>query len=118
MFTEGMKFSKKSIFVVIVLTFVSTYLTLYTWNAHTVAAGHIHEDPEGKGVDWGATSGSLFPWPRGSGMLPVLVKLNEVDLFIYSYLIKTWGLVGISILMWIGTVLSIFRLIKAQASKC
>jgi len=104
-----MKFSKKLIFIVIVLTLVSTYLTLYTWKAHTVAAGHIYEDPEGKGVYWGATSGSLFPWPKGSGMLPVLVELNEVDLFIYKYLIKPWVLVGLSILAWVGTGLFIFR---------
>ena len=77
---------------------------------HTIASRHIYEGPDGNAVAWRTgPSGSLFPWPRASGMLEILSRINEVDLFIYKYLIKPWVLVGLSILAWLGTGLFIFR---------
>lgn len=70
--------------------------------------------PDGKAVSLRTgPSGSLLPWPREPGMLEALSKINEVDLFIYRCLIKPWVLVGLSMLIWAGTGLSIFKVIKA-----
>jgi len=110
MFGKSMRCYKKSVLVAIVLTFISAYLTLYTWRAHTIATRNIYEDPDGEAVAWtSGPSGSLFPWPREPGIFAVLSTINEVDLFIYNYLIKPWILVGLSILMWIGTGLFVCR---------
>ena len=107
----NVKFSKKAVTVVVLSIFIATYLAGYTIMAHTTAARHIYEDPDGKIVAWrSGPSGSLFPWPREPGMLEVLTKLNDVDLFIYRYFIKTWVLVGLSILMWAVTGLAIFKI--------
>jgi len=98
--------------MVIVLCIISIYLTLYTVMAHTIATRHIYEDAEGKTWWRTAPSGSLFPWPKEPGMLEALSKMDEVDMFIYRFLIKPWILVGLSILMWIVTGLSISRMVK------
>jgi len=112
---EGVRFSKRSVLIVIILAFVSTYLTVYTLEAHTVAARHIYEDPEGEAISWRTgPSGSLFPWPTEPGMLEVLSEIDGVDLFIYRYLIRNWVLIGLSILMCVATGLSIFKVVKAQ----
>lgn len=112
---ENMRFNKKLV-VVAVFTLISIYLTLYTWKAHAVANQHIYEDPGGTVVTWRTgPSGSLFPWPREPGMLQILSKINEVDLLIYRYLIKSWVLVGLSILLWICTGLLIFRVTEVDA---
>ncbi|MGQ9552269.1 MAG: hypothetical protein ACUVUE_07575 [Candidatus Bathycorpusculaceae bacterium] len=108
-----MDFSKKLILVVLGLTIVSIYLTVYTLVAYAVATRYIYEDPNGEVIAWRTgPSGSLFPWPTEPGMLEVLSKVNEVDLFIYRYFIKTWALASLSILMWIATGLAIVRMAK------
>jgi len=42
-------------------------------------------------------------------MLEVLSGINDVDLFIYTYLIKTWILVGLSALAWALTALFVYK---------
>jgi hypothetical protein len=110
MFDEIVRSSRNSIVVAAFLLLLSVYLTLYTWRAHAVASRHILEDSGGEVVAWRTgPSGSLFPWPREPGMLEVLSKINEVDFFIYRCLIKTWLLVGLSILLWVCAGLCIFK---------
>lgn len=111
----NVRISKKSVLVA-VLALISLYLTLYTWKAHSVAAQHICGDPGGTAVTWRTgPSGSLFPWPREPGMLEILSRINEVDLFIYRYLIKSRVLVGSSILLWICTGVFAFKAIGVNA---
>ena len=110
---ESVTFSKKLVLVVFALMIISVYLTGYTLMAHAVATRHMYEDPDGKVIAWrSGPSGSLFPWPTEPGMLEVLSKVNEVDLFIYRYFMKTWVLAGLSIFMWIATSFAIFRMAK------
>jgi hypothetical protein len=59
-------------------------------------------------------SGSLFLWPRESGIFQILSEINEVDFFIYKYLFRTWGLFGLSILLWSCTGLFIFKVIRVK----
>jgi len=81
--------------------------------AHTIAGQHIYE--EGNYIAWrSGPAGSFLPWPREPGPLEVLSSVNEVDTFIYRYLIKSWVLVGLSILAWISTGLFIFKLAKRK----
>ena len=93
--------------LVIALMFFSPFLSLYTVRAHIVAGRHIIEYENN--IYWtSGPSGSLFPWPRepgdqGSTQTGLLVTASEADSFIYTYLIKTWGLIGVSILAWFGT---------------
>jgi len=109
---------KKSVLILIVLCIVSAYLTLYTVEAHTVAARHIYENGWDGITSWRTSpSGSLFPWPKEPGMLEALSKIDEVDLFIYRYLIKPWVLVGLSILMWIVTGLSMSKRVKVMKTR-
>jgi len=111
-----MEFPKKLALMLIVFGIISACLTLYTVKAHTIAMRHIIEDAEGKAVSWRTgPSGSLFPWPREPGMLQVLSKIDEVDLLIYRYLIKPWVLVGSSILIWIVTGLSAFKIVTGSS---
>lgn len=106
---------KKSAVVAAFLIIFSTYLTAYTWKAHTVASRYIIVGLNGAPLAWRtAPSGSLFPWPRQSGMFQMLSDVNEIDFFIYKYLIKTWGLVGLSMLICICTGLFVFRVIKVK----
>ena len=102
MFGESRMFNKKSVAIAIVLVLVSAYLTLYTFKAHTVSMQYIYEDA-GNTLWRRGPAGSLFPWPQEPGMLEIISKIDEVDLFIYSYLIKPGALVGLSILLWFGT---------------
>lgn len=86
----------------------SAYLTVYTVTAYNVATSHIVDIDE---EAWWRTTpgGSLFPWPKESGMLQALSKVNETDLFIYTYLIKSSTLTILSALMWIFAVLCFFK---------
>jgi hypothetical protein len=109
-----MRFNQKAI----VLFLTAAILTSYTIAIHAIADGHMHEDTVTTLVYWtGGPSGSLFPWPKAPGMLDIIIQVNEVDLFIYQYLIKTWALAGLSIVVWIITVLYIFRIIKSTEQK-
>jgi len=91
----------------IALMFFSSFLSLYTVRAHAIADRHIMEYRNN--IVWTSSpAGSLFPCPREhwDQRIPktdFLVKASEVDVFIYRYLIKTWGLAGLSILVWVGT---------------
>jgi hypothetical protein len=49
-------------------------------------------------------------------MLEVLSRINDVDLFIYTYLIKTWIMAGLSALAWAITVLSVYKAAKHNNS--
>ncbi len=109
---EAVRFNRL-VLIVVVLALISTYLTVYTFEAHTIAARHIYEDSESRISYWrSGPSGSLFPWPTRPGQLEVLTRINEVDLSIYTYLIKTWALIGLSILMWALAGLSITKMAK------
>jgi len=104
-----MKSPGKFILLAIVLIAVSTYLTAYTFTAHGVATMHIFEDAEAGVALWrSGPAGSLFPWPREPGMLQVLTEMSEVDTFIYVHFVKSWLLVGASLLLWFVSGLSIF----------
>jgi len=112
-----MRFDKKLVLAAVILISASTYLTLYTWRAHAIAQ-RIMEDSNGNAIAWRTgPSGSLFPWPTAPGMGFILSKVNEVDAFIYKYLIKPLVLVGSSVLMWVVTGFSIFRVIKSEDIK-
>ena len=95
----------------ILLTLLSAYLTIYSYETYVVANSKIIEL---NGEIWWRTtpSGSLFPWPKESGILQALSKVNELDLLIYTYLIKSSALVILSAIMWISSLLSIFKWYK------
>jgi hypothetical protein len=50
-------------------------------------------------------------------MLEVLSRINDVDLFIYTYLIKTWIMASLSALAWAITVLSVYKAAKHNNSQ-
>lgn len=107
---------KRPVAIGVVLIAVSTYLTLYTFEAHRVSMPYIYKDAGN--VLWRrGPPGSLFPCPGEPGMLEMISKLEGVDLFIYSYLIKTWVLVGLSVLLWAFTGLYVRKhFYKTRAS--
>ena len=100
----------KSAVLLIASGFVLTYLTLYAATAQNVAR-HVYEN-DGTVVWRSAPSGSFFPWPREPGMLLILSGMNEVDSFIYTYLIKSWVLVVVTVLLWIVVSLYILTLVR------
>ena len=109
-------FSRRAVFATIVLASISIYLAIYTFEAHSIASRYISSDSH-DAVFWiNGPSGSLFPWPREPGMLQVLSRINDVDLFIYTYLIKTWMLAGLSALVWVITVLFVYKATKHDNS--
>jgi hypothetical protein len=108
---------KKLVVITAILVFTSTFFTIYVINAHIIAANFIYQDPNGE-IWWRtAPSGSLFPWPSESGMLQVLSNLSEVDLFIYQYLIKSWVLVGLAILVWICNCVYFYKAVWVDLRK-
>ena len=108
----GVRFSKKSLVGLIVLVFASTFLTFYTVAAYGVSR-YVYV---GEGtLDWTSSpAGSFFPWPTAPGMLTVLSRMNEVDSFIYTYLIQSWVLAGTVALLWIAVSVWVLKLIRAQ----
>jgi hypothetical protein len=111
-----MRFSRRTVLVTIILISISMYLSIYTFEAHSIASRYISSDSHGA-VFWiNGPSGSLFPWPKGPGMAEALSRINDVDLFIYTYLIKTWILAGLSALAWVITVLLVYKTAKHDNS--
>jgi len=102
---------KKEKILSILLLVVSIYLTAYTVSAHMVSS-HIVED-YGKAYWSSSPEGSLFPWPRKSGGneigIPMLIELNETDSFIYNYLIRTYLLLVVCILLWLSAIIIFYR---------
>jgi hypothetical protein len=109
-------FNKRAVTGTIALIAISMYLAIYTFEAHTIAARYISTDSH-NAVFWiNGPSGSLFPWPRVPGMLEILSGINDVDLFIYTYLIRTWILVGLSALAWALTGLFVYKTTRQDNS--
>ena len=83
---------------------ITTVFTAYTISAHHVAS-HIHEI-EGHLMWSDFQGGSFFPWPSYPGgiKLPMLSLVSEVDVLYYQLFIKSWVLVGITVLLWTVTV--------------
>lgn len=115
LYGDTVRFSRRAVLVTIILASVSTYLSMYTFEAYSIASRYISSDSNGA-VWVNGPSGSLFPWPRAPGMLEVLSGINDVDLFIYTYLIKTWMLAGLSTLAWVITVLFVYKAAKHDIS--
>jgi hypothetical protein len=103
----GLRVDKKSGMLLVVLSLVLTYLTPYTASAYSIAPHVLDADTP---VWASAPSGSFFPWPKRPGILEILSEMNGVDKFIYLYLIKSWALVGVAILLWAVMILYILRL--------
>jgi len=81
------------------LVVLSTYVTLYTVEAHNVARRALRLDNT---ACWRTTPpGSFFPWPREPGPAEALSKMSHVDQFIFLYLIETKMLIVVFILLWI-----------------
>jgi hypothetical protein len=109
---QKLKSSRKSLIILIVLVCVSAYSTVYTACAHRVAS-HVTESPPD--LHWSsAPAGSFFPWPREPGMLEMLSEMSEVDSFIYVYLIRSWVLVVVTFMLWIGVFLQIWRIARNE----
>jgi len=107
---------RKSDTFIILLLAVSIYLTVYAVSAHMVTSRIIEID--GKAYWRNAPAGSLWPWPNKKDVIgpPVLIELNETDSFIYNYLIKTYLLSVICALLWLSTIILIYRRIKLANS--
>ena len=98
------------------LVLASTVVTLYAVSAYDVA--HYAFDDGGTELTWRYTpSGSFLPWPKSPGMLTALSEGNGVDLFIYRYLIRSWILVALTVMLWIATILYLIRSIRRQPEK-
>jgi len=92
--------------MLVLLVVLATYATLYTVAAHDLAR-------------WGWTcrgtlgDATFFPFPTGPRgvLMDVIAKMSPVDEFIYTYLIKTRILIGISILLWILATVYFFKVV-------
>lgn len=95
------------------LFLLSTIVTWYTISCHVVANGYLYVNSITDEVFWtSGPAGSFFPWPTAPGLLEILTRLNAVDLFIFQYLIRTWALAGLSIILWALTGLSLLKMTK------
>lgn len=108
-FIRGLKILRPSqLLLIALLCVISIIVTAYTIAAYSKATRYIY-DSEGE-VNWRYTPpGSFFPWPREPGMLATLSEINEIDLFIYRYLIKTWLIVIVTLSLWIATCTYIIK---------
>ena len=103
---EGVDIKRKTLGLLL----IALAFTVYTITVHGLADRHLYEDPVSTIVYWtSGPSGSLFPWPNAPGLLEIITQANEVDAFIYQYLLKTQALAGLSLLLWAMTGLCVFR---------
>ena len=111
-----MVIQKRALIVLVLLIAFSAYLTAYTVMAHSISSNYVFEEA-GK-VYWSSSpNGSLFPWPKGPGMMQVISEMtNETDLFIYNYLIKTGLLAAFSVALWLLTALFIYWMLIGSTS--
>lgn len=111
-YVVSVRFSKKSLAGLTVLVFASTFLTLYTVAAYGVSS-YVYV---GEGtLNWTSSpAGSFLPWPTAPGMLTVLSRMNEIDSFIHTYMIKSWVLAGTVALLWIAVSVWVLKLTRAQ----
>jgi len=94
-----LRLDKKSATYLFVFGLIVVYITVYTVAAHSIAR-HAGED-DGK-FYWRTTpAGSFFPWPREPGIFQALSEMHGIDVFIYVFLIRSWLLFGVTILLWI-----------------
>lgn len=99
--------------MLVLLVVLSTYATLYTVAANDLAR-------------WGWTcrgtlgDATFFPFPTGPRgvLMDVIAKMSPVDEFIYTYLIKTRILIGISILLWILAAVYFFKVVLPLFGYC
>lgn len=98
------------------LVLASVVITLYAVSAYDVARYAF--DAGGSELGWLYTpSGSFLPWSKGPGMATAISRGNGVDLFIYRYLIKSWILAAITVLLWLATILYFLISIRGQPAK-
>ncbi len=104
--------------VLAILLLVSFLATFYTVAAYGVARRVYDSDGTPSWVDTGG--GSFFPWPKGpdpgTGVFFIVIPMtNNVDIFIYVYLIKSSMLVAVTVLLWAGFATYIFMSIRATS---
>lgn len=105
----------KRALMLIYLTAFSTFLTVYAANAYSVAR---YAFDTGSEIGWCTTPpGSFLPWPRRSGPLIAVSKMNAIDLVAYRYLIKSGVLKIATALLWIATALLAYRLVKRPRAR-
>ena len=98
----GLKSLWKAI-VLAALLLITLVFTAYTISAYHVAS-HIHEN-DGTLMWSSIPGGSFFPWPSYPEIgLPALTPVNEVISSYYQLFIKSWILVGITVLLWTVTI--------------
>ena len=87
----------------------------YTVTAHVVAS-HIVEV---NGTPMWATAprGSLFPLPSLPGNLLANISLLQTDLAIYTYLIKTYVLAAVTMLLWAAFIWTAWKLRRRKTKK-
>ena len=111
----GLKTLWKAI-VLVALFLITVVFTVYTISAHYVAS-HIHEI-DGTLMWSSIPGGSFFPWPSYPEVgLLALTPVNEVDSSYYQSFIKSWILVGITVLLWIVTIVFCIALFKTKKAK-
>ncbi len=93
----------EALIITFMLAVFSMLITAYTVAAHEVATKYIIEMEDGEVMWRTAPRGSLFPWPKGSGSLQMLSKMEDIDMLIYRYLIRDRLLMVFAILMWVLT---------------
>ena len=99
---------KKEHVILIVLGFFSAIFSLYTVRAYQVAQF-------ARGINWNTGGpGSFLPWPSEPGHLMVITEMNSTDAFINQFIIETGLLAFISLLLWCGFFILIFRLAKSK----
>ena len=99
MIGNQLKISKKELVILVALLLITVVFTAYTISVYYVAS-HIHEI-DGTLMWSSIPGGSFYPWPSYSEIgLPALTPVNEVDGLFYQLFIKSWILVGITVLLW------------------
>ena len=99
MIGNQLKISKKELVILVALLLITVVFTAYTISAYHVA-NYIHEI-DGTLMWSSIPGGSFFPWPSYPEIgLPALTPVNEVDGLFYQLFIKSWILVGITVLLW------------------
>jgi hypothetical protein len=94
----------------IVLISIALIITAYTISVYEIAS-HVYESD---GLLWwpNTLGGSFYPWPHIPAGISgqMLTELDQEDYLYYNYVVESWVLMALTVLLWIVVFWRVWRI--------